>query len=84
MLPPDVSPETVARALGSPSFRPPRSPLPREIDIMGCVGSKEELQAKASSLALSAQSIGSKYFAEASELAAIYNPLQAKGDPNSR
>lgn len=51
---------------------------------MGCVGSKEELQAKASSLALSAQSIGSKYFAEASELAAIYNPLQAKGDPNSR
>lgn len=51
---------------------------------MGCVGSKEEIMAKAQSGLAAAKSYGASGFAELKELAECYNPLQAGGDPNSR
>ena len=58
---------------------------------MGCCGSKEEMQktlgdaySKAAAAAAPLAGKASAYFNDLTDMAQDYNPLQAKGDPNSR
>lgn len=51
---------------------------------MGACGSKEQFKEQAAKLASSAQAAAGSAWGDLSELTAAYNPLQAKGDANSR
>lgn len=56
----------------------------RRSATMGTCGSKEQFKEQATKLAASAQAAAGSAWGDLSELTAAYNPLQAKGDANSR
>lgn len=78
-----IPPGAHAARATAPAGRPPTQPPRRvflSITTMGACASKEGLQETASKLQAAAVS----GWGDLSELATAYNPLEAKGDPNSR